>query len=169
MGKTLVNTINFQLVLAMAILKGYIVFVISKIDVTLFDINVIYLIHMQREETVVNERSIAWHGVILFSCSISMNFLCLWKTWFKLLKCWHTSIALWFFISFLWLFSFILKEVSEFPTCCILQRRHSIVTCLWKTWFRLLKSWHASVALWFFISFLWLFSFMWNGVSEFLT
>ena len=29
----------------------------------------------------------------LFNCSISMDFPCLWKTWFQLLKCLHASIA----------------------------------------------------------------------------
>ena len=62
---------------------------------------------------------------ILFNCSISMNFLCLWKTLFQLLKCLHALIALGFFISFLWLSNLMRKEVSDFPTYCILQSRHS--------------------------------------------
>ena len=31
--------------------------------------------------------------LIFFNCSFSMNFPCLWKTWFQLLKCLHVSIA----------------------------------------------------------------------------
>ena len=50
----------------MAVLKGHVVFTISKIDLTsLSDISIIYLIHMQKEGTVVNGRSAAEHGVNL--------------------------------------------------------------------------------------------------------
>ena len=124
------------------------------------DINVICLIHMQREGTVVKERSTACHGVhlvlhlnkkvlkflvfisnisvffslcfktsvdvflILFNCSVSMTFTCLWKALFKLLKCWHASMALGFFMSILWLFNLMWEGVSDFSTYCILQSRH---------------------------------------------
>ena len=53
----------------MAVLKGHVVFMISKINFTLLtslsDINVIYLIHIQKEATVVNGRSAACHAVNL--------------------------------------------------------------------------------------------------------
>ena len=81
---------------------------------------------MLREGTVVNGGSTACHGLnlvldlnqkgvkvfslsgfilesllmsffILFNCSISINFPCLWKAWFQLLECLHASIALEFF------------------------------------------------------------------------
>ena len=50
--------------------KGHVVFIISKIDVTLFDVTlldiyIIYLIHIHREGTVVNGRSTACHGLTL--------------------------------------------------------------------------------------------------------
>ena len=75
---------------------------------SLSDINIVYLILMQKEGTVVNGRSPACHGInlvlnlnqkvlkflVFFSDSFSMNFPCSWKVWFQLLKCWHASIAL---------------------------------------------------------------------------
>ena len=62
---------------------------------------------------------------MLFSCSISINFPWLWKTWFNLLTCWYGSIALGFFMYFQWCLSFMWKGVSDFPTSCVLQRRYS--------------------------------------------
>ena len=59
MGKTLVNTTNFPTSLGRGVLQGHVDFMISKIDVTLFDVTqcviyVICLIDMQREGTVSN-------------------------------------------------------------------------------------------------------------------
>ena len=46
----------------MAFLKGHVVFMIYKINVTLFDVTYWCLIHMQRRGTLVNGRSTACHG-----------------------------------------------------------------------------------------------------------
>lgn len=52
--------------LVSAVLKGYIVFVTSGIDLTFFtllsDLNAMHLVHTETEETVVNRVSTVCHG-----------------------------------------------------------------------------------------------------------
>ena len=58
-----------ELVPAVVVLKGHVIFIISKIDAnyltSLSDIYVIYLIHYQMEGTVVNGKNTACHGLYL--------------------------------------------------------------------------------------------------------
>ena len=62
MGKTLVNTINFPTSFGRNHSQVLRCLYDSIIHATLFDIDVIYLIRMQREETAVNGRSTACRG-----------------------------------------------------------------------------------------------------------
>ena len=145
----------FELVSAEIVLKEHDVFMISEIDITFFDVTQWYSVICKKwnssernhgvnlvldlDQKVLHYLSIQQFSlsfslrfktpvdvlIILFNCSINMNFHCLWKTWFRLSRCLHASITFAFFTSFRWLFNLMWNVVSVFPTYSILQGRYS--------------------------------------------
>ena len=64
--------------------------------------------------------------LVLFTCSIDVNFACLLKLWPGNRNCWSAWSEFWLFTPFRWLFSFKLKVVSDLPAFCLLHNTHFV-------------------------------------------
>ena len=153
MGIPLVKTNYFsQLVSAVAILKGYVEFVIYKcwriFDVILRLTSVI-LDHMQKRKIMEVNGKPAWNGFNLGLVSDQVT-----------LKS-QVSLSRSFIAVLVFPFNVSVDVVRMFLSCSMIM----IFPWLLKSWSCLLKCLQTGIALGFLTSFLWLLSLMLNGVS----
>ena len=154
MGIPLVKTNYFsQLVSTVAVLKGYVKFVIYKcwriFDVILWLTSVI-LDHIQKQKIMEVSRKSAWN-------------------WFNL-GLGSGKVALKSQVSLSWNFLTVLAFLlmSQYDVMRMFLSCSMIIIFSWllKSWSCLLKCLQAGIALEFLTSFLWLLSLMLNGVSD---
>ena len=153
MGIPLVKTNYFsQLVSTVAVLKGYVKFVIYKcwriFDVILWLTSVI-LDHMQNQKLMEVNRKSAWNW---FNLGLGSGQVAL-KSQVSLSRN---------FLTVLVSFSVSVDDMRMFFSCSMIV----IFSWLLKSWSCLLKCLQAGIALEFLTSFLWLLSLMLNGVSD---
>ena len=150
------NKLFSQLVSAVAVLKGYVEFVIYKcwriFDVILRLTSVI-LDHMQKRKIMeVNEKS-AWNG---FNLGLGSDQVAL-KS--------QVSVSRNFLAGLVFFFNVSVDVVRMFLSCSMII----IFPWLLKSWWCLLECLQAGIALGFSTSFLWLLSLMLKGVSDLST